>query len=265
MKTAVGRYPLAWFFVLSYALSWWTAPVMGGSLLPYGPAIAAAIVVSAGGGREALGRWWREFMRWRVGARWYLIAVGIIAGLSLVALVVALALGAEMSSGVAVAGLPLVILQLALLGGMWEEPGWSGYGLPTLQHRFANRPHGLLSASLAMAAGRAFWHLPLVLYGHIPWYDALFYSVALQFILTWLYNRTAGSVPVVMTAHLASNVIIGGILVKLFEGPDRTLFWVTVVVVAMILALVLNARSGWAMGTAGEEVSPLEPTPEPQT
>jgi len=49
----------------------------------------------------------------------------------------------------------------ALPGGMWEEPGWSGFALPRLQERYTGRRLGLLEASLMLGALRAAWHIPL--------------------------------------------------------------------------------------------------------
>lgn len=43
---------------------------------------------------------------------------------------------------------------------------------------------GLLSVSLTMGLIRSVWHLPLVVARHIPWYDAVFFSFAFQFLIS---------------------------------------------------------------------------------
>jgi len=39
-----SKYELPLFLLLTYVLSWWSAPLMNGPIIPYGPAIAAVIV-----------------------------------------------------------------------------------------------------------------------------------------------------------------------------------------------------------------------------
>jgi membrane protease YdiL (CAAX protease family) len=257
LRRTVARFPLTTFFILTYFLSWFSAPFTDGQLLPYGPALAAVLALAIGQGRLGLAGLWSQMKHWRVGWRWYVIAPGIVVTYLLLALVVSVALGATIdgSEALTATAIASVVIELVFLGGMWEEPGWSGYSLPALQAHFAGRPYGLLKASLVMAGFRALWHVPLVTYGIITWYDALFVALALQLILTWLYNKTRGSLPVVMLAHLASNVVGGGIMVRLFTGSDQTLYYVVFIVTACLLGVVLNSRNGWSMGTVSETSS----------
>jgi hypothetical protein len=77
-----------------------------------------------------------------------------------------------------------------------------------------------------------------VLYGHIPWFDALFFSVAFQIMITWLYHRTGRSVLIVMLFHLTSN-IAGAVVAPLFTEPNRTQFQFLFTLFAWIIALVI--------------------------
>lgn len=262
LRRTVARHPLTSFFVLAYLLSWWPAPLSEGLLLSYGPAIAAVLVLAASRGRTGLAELWSQMRKWRVGWRWYLIAPGLILSYLATALGISLLLGATITNtDVLTFGVVgSLVFELALFGGMWEEPGWSGYSLPALQARFGGQPYGLLKANLVMGAMRAVWHVPLVVYGHIPWFEAVIFSFALQFIITWLYNRTQGSVPIVMLAHLTSNVIGGGIVVQLFSGEDLTLYNIVFVSAAGLVAVALNSRNGWSMGTEVEAPSAVEVT-----
>jgi uncharacterized protein len=257
----VSRYPLVSFFVLAYVLSWFSAPFTGGQLIPHGPAIAAVIVLALGEGRAGLARLWRQMNRWRVGWRWYFIAPLIVVTYLLAALVLNLLLGANITNSSRLLS-PVImgplILELILLGGMWEEPGWSGFALPKLQDRFAGRPYGLLKANLLMGTFRAIWHLPLVLYGHIPWFDMLIFSFALQSIITWLYNRTQGSVLIVMLCHLASNIFGGGMMVPLFTGSDYIRYYILFIGFASLVALFLARRNNWSLGSNEIETSVAE-------
>jgi hypothetical protein len=173
----------------------------------------------------------------------------------LVALALNLLLGATVTNSSRLLSFGImapVVVELLLLGGVWEEPGWSGYGLPKLQAHFAGRPHGLLKASLVMGTLRSVWHIPLAIYGHIPWFDVLLLSFALQFIISWLYNSTRGSVLIIMLFHLTSNIMGGGVLVPLFTGVDHTQYYVCFVGMACVTALLLARANKWSMGRAVE-------------
>jgi uncharacterized protein len=245
-RQVLERYPLTTFFLLAYALSWWSIPF--GGQIPHGPALAAVLVLAATEGRLGLAGLWRQFTHWRVNWYWYLVAPGIVIAYQLVALVLNLTQGATVADATPLGnGWWAVLLPLLLLGGQWEEPGWCGYALPRLQKRFAHLVYGPLIASLMLGVLRGVWHLPLLAYGFIPWYDVLFLSLAMQFIISWLYNRTQGSLPIVMLFHLTSN-IAGAIMPLVFVGAGYTRYSMLFVALACLCALVIVGAAGPALG-----------------
>jgi len=248
-SAVVNRFPLTFFAILTYVLSWSSIPFADGGLLPHGPFLAAIILISITAGRAGLVRYFRRLVA--LPSRWYwlLIAPGLVAAYLLVAAGMNALLGAVVSSTDHLNGFGGTLLMLLLLGGLWEEPGWTGYALPLLQERYASRGNNQLLASLHVGALRAFWHLPLVISGAIPWYDVVFFSFALQFLITWLYNRT-GSVPAVMLLHLASNLFGGSTMLPLYTGADHTQYYVIFIAVAWVLALLLTRPNNWSMGRA---------------
>jgi hypothetical protein len=249
VREIVHKHPLTTFVILAYILSWWSVPFANGGLIPHGPFFAALIVLGLTQGRAAVGQLFRRMVSWRGGWFWLLIGPSLVLAYLLLAMALNLLLGATLSSGFDPAGFGPTFLILLLLGGVWEEPGWTGYALPLLQNRYANHPRGLLLASLHLGLIRGVWHLPLVLSGAIPWYDAFLFSIAFQFLITWLFNRTGGSVLIVMLFHLTSNVVGGGILISLFSGADQTRYYVLFIAMAWFLALVLASRNNWSMGS----------------
>jgi hypothetical protein len=48
----IKRHSFATFVVLAYLLSWWSAPFTNGQIIPYGPAVAAVIVLVITSGRS---------------------------------------------------------------------------------------------------------------------------------------------------------------------------------------------------------------------
>ena len=236
MKNFLSRYEMVIFFLLTYLLSWWSVPLMNGAIIPHGPVIAAVIMVGLMAGRHGLRDFWQRLTNWRAGW-WYLIAPLIIIGYTGIAFTLSL------WSGAALAETPHwlamgTFVQLLFFGGQWEEPGWTGYALPKLQERFANRPNSAWMAALLLGVFRALWHLPLFLAGKIYWFDIFVFSFAFQLIIAWLYDRSGKSVPVVMLFHFVSN-ILGAILFPAFGGADRVMFYALFMSIAVLLAFAL--------------------------
>jgi len=241
------RHPMDTFVILSYLLSWWSAPFTNGQIMPQGPAAAAVIVLALTAGRSALRSLWQRITHWRVAWYWYVIGPGIIASYHAGAYVFNLLAGACVARPPHLPTLG-IILELLLLGGWLEEPGWSGYVLPKLQERFANRSNGALLAALGVGVMRAGWHLPLFIYGHIPWFDVVVSSIAIQLVIAWLFNRSGGSVLVVMWFHLASNIFSTVINSSVFTGADWTRYYALFVILQSLIALGILWRSGIKLG-----------------
>jgi hypothetical protein len=248
LRSTVNKYPLTCFVVAAYALSWWSVPFAGGGILPHGPFIAALLVLGLTRGKTGIRELFRRMTSWQGGWMWLVVAPALVILYLLLAFGLNLAFGGAVSDTDHLGSMGPTILTLILLGGWWEEPGWTGFALPLLQDRHSGRPFGLLQASLIMGLIRAGWHLPLVISGAIPWFDAILFSIAFQFLITWLFNRTGGSVLIPMLFHLTSNVVGGAVVVPLFAGTDQDRFYILFVVFAWILAVLLNWRGRWSMG-----------------
>ena len=164
----VKRHPLIAFFVLAFALSWWPwiLYAFGPSPAPiasFGPFLAALVVLAITQGKSGIGGLLRRMVRWRVGIRWYAVALLLPVGIALAATALNVLLGAQAPSAADLGGWTdlfssfAFVLLIPGIGGTWEEPGWRGFALPSLQ---AGR--SALVASLILGAVWALWHLPLV-------------------------------------------------------------------------------------------------------
>jgi hypothetical protein len=252
LKVFVRRYAIWIFFPLAYLLSWVSVLIPQGGILPYGPAVAALLLIALTEGRLGLSAWWKRVMNWRVNWIWYLAAPGIMILFHLGGASINLLLGASLQPIDWSQVWPSVVV-LAYIGGQWEEPGWTAYALPKLQETFAGRP---LLASAVLSVLRAIWHLPLVLSGAIPWYSMLFYNFALQFTISWLYNRTNGSAWIAILFHFTSNVTFV-IMRQLFTGADFARHHILFIAVACVLTAVLVARAGRHLGMRAEAEQPV--------
>ena len=240
-----SKYELPLFLLLTYALSWWSAPLRNGQIIPHGPAIAAIIVLGIVAGKQGLGELWRRVTRWRIPFVWFIAGPAVIVGYHAIAFVVNVLTGAQIVSPPSISlG---VFLELLLLGGLWEEPGWSGYLLPKMKERFANLPNGLLIAALVTGVFRSVWHLPLFLYGHIPWFDLLIFTFAFQLIIAWVLYRSGGSVPAVMALHFVSNLMFA-FTYPMFAGAEHVTYTMLFMSAAVLFALALVLKSQFKQG-----------------
>jgi hypothetical protein len=239
MKNLIQRHELLAFFLLACLLSWSSVPFMQGGQMTWGVALAARIVIAVTLGAQGVRAHYKRLANRSMGW-WYLVAPLIVIAYTGIGFGINLMMGAKL---VAQPQLPLgAFIMLVLFGGQWEELGWTAYALPRLQDRFANRPNGMLSAALALTGFRAIWHLPLVLYGKVYWFDALFLNLAFQIIVVWLYNRSGRSVSLIMLLHFTSN-IMGALLSPVFAGADRVMYFVIFISLANLLALMLVIAS----------------------
>lgn len=260
------RHPFLVFVLIAYAISWsaWIFGISQGagwlSTLGhyaggFGP-LVAALVVTIALGRDPWA-WIKGLFKWRVGIGWYAFVLGFPVLLVVIASGLFVALGYSIDLALLperlASFLPLYLV-MALIGGGNEEPGWRGFGLPTLQA--AMTP---FRATLLLGIVWAFWHFPLlwgdpmVRAGEVP-LPQLAAQVALllvsvtahAFWYTWLINRT-GSVLLCILLHAGYNTA-NGLLVLVPEtdmaaGAEAVLLpLMTGVVLGSVLILLAATR-----------------------
>jgi membrane protease YdiL (CAAX protease family) len=162
----IKQHALLSYVALTFAISWGAVLLVAGPgnlplmatqidalgmyiylALLAGPAIAGialtAIVAGWAGLRAVRGR----LFRWRVGARWYAVAL-LFAPLSMLAALLALALRSPMffpsiiASG-AIVSLLFKGIAVGLMVGLFEELGWTGFAIPQMHARYSVFASGL--------------------------------------------------------------------------------------------------------------------------
>ena len=123
------------------------------------------------------------------------------------------------------------ITQFFYGNGLGEEPGWRGFALPRLQTRYSP-----IVSSLIIAVVWFPWHLPLTGFGaeEISYLGYGLGFIPQAVILTWLFNRTNGSILAVGMAHAAFNV--GG---KYLFPPS---YGVLIIQFILVVGLILIDR-----------------------
>jgi membrane protease YdiL (CAAX protease family) len=229
-----GASPDTWallaFFTLAYALSWaWVVPlalthqvVRRGDGWPthapalLGPLVAALAVTAWTAGRPGVRELLARIGRWRVAARWWLVAVSpaaflvvTLAGLRVAGEELPAAADFGRFSGTPAVGVVGAFLIITLVGSLGEESGWRGFALPRLQRRL-----GALNATLVLAPLWWLWHLPqffvIATYREFEPYEYAGMLLGLTsgaLVLTWLYNRSGGSVLLCVVWHGAYNLV----------------------------------------------------------
>ena len=250
LSSVVKGHPLITFFVLAYALSWLAWPVWAAGLYPnpvfsFGPFLAALVVLAITHGKTGVGGLLRRMVRWRVGLRWYAVALLLPPGLAAAAtLLNVFMLGAQAPSSAELGGwtglVPLFFLIVLIpgLGGTWEEPGWRGYALPRLQDG-----RSALIASLILGVLWAFWHLPLMVVGQVHYSD-LVNVIAAAIVFTWVFNNTSGSVFIAMLMHATNNTVSGSFFSQMFSGADSVRWAWMIAAVWCVAAIVVIVAAG---------------------
>src|ERR671921_2869410 len=152
MMSWVKRHPLITFFVLTYALSWVAYPMWASGLYPiapvfsFGPFLAALVVLAITQGKSGIGGLLRRMVRWRVGLRWYAVALLLPVGIALAATALNVLLGARAPSAADLGGWTglfstfAVVLLIPGIGGGWGGAGGGGVAPPRPPNRPPARP-----------------------------------------------------------------------------------------------------------------------------
>jgi membrane protease YdiL (CAAX protease family) len=220
-------------------------------------AATAFLVTAFADGRTGVRDLRQRAFRFRVSPIWYVVAV---VALPLAALAVAVvAQGAAPLAAIVAKPLLMVdwliaLVVAAVLVNFWEELAWTGFVLHRLQPRI-----GPIRASVVTSWAQGALHLPLVFIaggvseGRVPAELYWFYLIALfvlpipgRIVLTWLYNRSGRSIPVVGIYHAGLGIATGGaFLPALAPGLDPAWAYAGFAALALIVLIATRGRLGY--------------------
>lgn len=253
------KYALVLFFLLAYLFTWsnWLpralnsrgltsvqVPEILSLLAGYGPALAAILAASLTYGRQGLRELFGRLVKWRVGIRWYLVALFLPALITILAVLINTRwLGGAAPDFSAVvfpfgpAETPLwqkilILFLVFTLGfdGLGEELGWRGFALPRLLERYTP-----LAASLLLGALWAVWHFPYALtegtfLSEVPLHWFLLNLLGVSIIYTWIFVNTNGSLLPVLLFHAAGNTISNLLPILPPAAVDLRIYYITIVI-----------------------------------
>lgn len=259
----IRRHRIAVFTLLAYALSWWVVPlqVSGFPVFPFGPDLAALVVLGVTAGRPGVAALFCRLRSWRIPPALLVLAVGLPAGIALLAIAALPLFGSARSP---MPGPSSVLEFLAVLpamvvvgGALGEELGWRGFALPVLQLRF--RP---LLAVCILTVIHLGWHLPLFWVNDPPL--AVPFAIELAgggLVLAWLANRGESLWPAILLhgAHnMAQQAFMSGL-----EGTDLVAVqWLTAagwLIAGMVVLVGTRGRLGLSGNAAPAEEPQVAP------
>jgi membrane protease YdiL (CAAX protease family) len=271
----IKRHPLLTYFVVAFAISWGgillAICLFGGmpankeqfdmqlpSAIPAmlgGPSVAGILLIGLVNGKAGYRELKSRFLRWRVGVRWYAIAI-LTGPLVLMATLVTLSLISPVFlPGIFASDNKVPLLLSGIIGGVtvgiFEELGWTGFAVPRLRLRYS-----ILTTGLIVGVLWGGWHiLSNVIWGSGAYAGslspALYITVhgfifligqlpAFRVLLVWVYDRTS-SLLVVMLMHAGltvSTLILGplaisGVSLLIYDLATAAVMWVVVAAVAV--------------------------------
>jgi membrane protease YdiL (CAAX protease family) len=259
------------YYALTFAISWGGFVLVVGpggfpgngsqfdALTPFvvlamlaGPSIAGMLMTGVVDGRAGYRGVLARLLRWRVGARWYAVAL-LPAPLLAAAVLSALSIRSPIFTTEAKAALVLSSVVAGLIGGFFEELGWTGFAVPRLRLR-----HGVFTTGLLVGVPWGAWHLlqglwvggtyagaiPLALSLLLGFFSGIAELTAYRVLMVWVYDRTES---LLLAALMHASLIAGTIFLftPLAAGvPMVTYSWVFDAALWVVVAAVAVANGG---------------------
>jgi len=216
-----------------------------------GPSVAGILLTGLIHGRAGFRELVSRLLRWRVGARWYAVALLATPLLAMATLFALLPISPVFLPGIFASddktSVLLIGIAVGLVVGIFEELGWTGFAIPRLRRRY-----GVLTTGLIVGLLWGAWHFILAFWASgdspgalsmllfLPW---VLYNVGLlpvyRVLMVWVYDRT-GSLLVAMLMHASLTGGLAMILMPLAISGVPNLIWyfVLTVVLWIIVAAV---------------------------
>ena len=272
MKNLIKKNQAVSFVLLTYLISWiiwmpiknliqselYSSPLYVVVMLMiggYGPTISAIVISGIIGGRVQVKNLLKKFLIFRVGSKWYVIA--LLAGpmIAIVGTCIYKFSGGELGwiNYQAFLWFPVFIFIAALFGPLAEELGWRGFLLPKVFEKY-----GYFKSSIILGLIHTFWHTPLFWAAEgtsisgmpITFLTVSKYAIFItgtSFIYTWVVKNTRWSVFLAILIHAGIN---GGNIALQYVMPEmkdknaiwNMEFWVFAILIFTIMTFTIAKR-----------------------
>jgi membrane protease YdiL (CAAX protease family) len=276
IKAFLKSHPVVSYYALAFAITWGTILIVVGvgpnailatkeqystmmaflyPMMLVGPSVAGILLTGFLYGRAGLREFGSRLTRWRVGARWYALAL-FTAPLSMAATLLALSLmSPEYLPSIFATTDKATLLLMGIVGGLaagiFEELGWTGFVIPRLRLR-----HSVLATGLFVGVMWGVWHILVNVLAGNTMTGALSLAIylpatlfvllvgwmpAYRVLMVWVYERTNGSLLVAMLMHASltfstlsvAPLAITGVALVTYQLVWAAALWVIVGAVAL--------------------------------
>jgi len=166
------------------------------------PTTMAILFTALAEGGESVAALLKKLFQWRIGLKWYAVALGLPVGIILASSTLAFLFGWTLAIRLSIPKLSMLIINtvVALLAAFLEEFGWRGYALPRLLTR-----RSPLSSALLIGIAWGILHIGIGLLAGRPWLPTFLTPLGLSVVLTWLFVHTRGSLAIAILFHFAMD------------------------------------------------------------
>jgi membrane protease YdiL (CAAX protease family) len=274
VSNLVRRHHVAVYFALTMLISWGgVLLVIGGpgaipavdaqmsaSLLPwivlslvFGPFVTGIGLTGLLYGRPGLRDFLARLLRWRVGVRWYAVALLTTPLIMLASQLTLSLISPHYLPGIFTAADKSTILISGLMaglsGGLFEEPGWTGFATPEMRRRYS-----IVGSGVLIGLMWGLWHFIVAAYASgtaartispfLFLVQAIFYIGVLpayRVLMTWVYEHTK-SLLIAMLMHGSLTAFTIFIFAPSVTDAERLIhhsalaiaMWIVVGVVALM-------------------------------
>ena len=266
MKKFINRNAVLLFFTIAFAISWvgillsfgqnglhifQGQDVLAGKYssqliliwlsMLVGPAISGIFLTATIDGKRGLKQLLRLILKWKVPIKWYCAALLVFPAILLL-IFYSLTFVSERFYPA-----PILIpgLFVGLIGGFFEEIGWTGFATPRLLSRFS-----FIKTAIILGVIHSFWHLFADYLGGVDFYKTLYlfhfflWIIALtllRFFIISIYNHTGNLLlPILAHASFTGSQLI--LTPSTLNGAETILWYAIFVVVLTILVLTILIR-----------------------
>ena len=286
MKKFVQHQAIILYFIAAYVIAWGTIlfifrhdgfkpfdgeSVLSGSINPnyfivwivmlFAPAIAGISFISITDGKMGVVQLFSSIKKWKVNFKWYALALFVF---PVVLLILFFSFSIFSPKFYPSTMIPLG-LTAGLVGGFFEEIGWTGFALPKLQLLY--RP---FKAAIILGVVHTFWHLLADWWGGINFYKDLYALhfflwilalTALRILIVWIFNNTGS----LLLAQLTHASFTGSQLMftpSVLNRTESIAWYLAFVIVLWVLVTAAFIAERSKKSTAAESriksISPLK-------